>query len=54
MRRSQKEAQQCRRKSIRLDEENQELQDHVKSLKTDPHTIECIAREEMGLARPGE
>jgi cell division protein FtsB len=26
----------------------------VKSLKTDPQAIERIAREEMGLARPGE
>jgi cell division protein FtsB len=30
------------------------LQDRVKSLKTDPQAIEHIARDEMGLARPGE
>lgn len=37
-----------------LNEENQKLQKHVQSLKTDPSAIERIAREDMGLARPGE
>lgn len=54
MRRSQQEAAEIRRKIDQLDAENQKLQDRVKSLKTDPATIEKIAREEMGLARPGE
>ena len=30
------------------------MSDEAKSLKTDPKAIERIAREEMGLARPGE
>jgi cell division protein FtsB len=54
MRRSQQEAAEIRRKIDQLDAENQKLQDRVKSLKTDPASIERIAREEMGLARPGE
>ena len=37
-----------------LDEENRQLQESVQSLKSDPAAIERIAREEMGLARPGE
>lgn len=54
MRRSQKEAMQIQQEIKRLDEENRVLQEHVKALKTDPVAIERIAREEMGLARPGE
>ncbi len=54
MRRSQKEAAQIQGEIKRLDEENRSLQDRVKALKTDPTAIERIAREEMGLARPGE
>jgi cell division protein FtsB len=38
----------------RLDKENQELADQVTALKTDPRVIERIAREDMGLAKPGE
>jgi cell division protein FtsB len=38
----------------KLDKENQELADQVMSLKTDPRIIEQIAREDMGLAKPGE
>jgi len=54
MRRSQKEAAQVQREIDQLNGENRELLDRVKSLKTDPAAIERIAREEMGLARPGE
>jgi cell division protein FtsB len=54
MHRSQQEAAGIRKKIDELDLENQKLQDRVKSLKTDPAAIEKIAREEMGLARPGE
>jgi cell division protein FtsB len=54
MRRSQREAIQIQQEIKRLDEKNRELQEHVKALKTDPAAIERIAREEMGLARPGE
>lgn len=54
MRRSQKEAAAVRQEIEQINEENRQLQDKVKSLKTDPAAIEHIAREEMGLARPGE
>lgn len=54
MHRSQVEARKIQEEINRLDKENQALQNHVKDLKTDPATIECIAREDMGLARPGE
>jgi cell division protein FtsB len=54
MHRSQVEARKIQEQINQLDKENQALQDHVKDLKTDPATIECIAREDMGLARPGE
>jgi cell division protein FtsB len=54
MRRSIKEAQQVQQEIDRLNTENQKLQDHVQSLKSDPAAIEKIAREDMGLARPGE
>jgi cell division protein FtsB len=54
MHRSQVEARKIQAEINQLDEENQKLQNHVKDLKTDPATIECIAREDMGLARPGE
>ena len=54
MRRSQREAEEIRKEIDRLDLENRRLQDRVIALKTDPAAIERIAREEMGLARPGE
>jgi cell division protein FtsB len=54
MRRSQKEAAEIRKEIARLDEENRQLEERVKALKSDPAAIERIAREEMGLARPGE
>jgi len=54
MHRSQVEARKIQAEITQLDHENQKLQNHVKDLKTDPATIECIAREDMGLARPGE
>jgi cell division protein FtsB len=54
MRKSQQEAAQVKQEISRLDEENRLLQDSVESLKSDPAAIEHIAREEMGLAKPGE
>ena len=54
MRRSQKEAKQVQKEISRLDDENRKLEDQVNGLKSDPAAIERIAREEMGLARPGE
>jgi cell division protein FtsB len=52
--RSLQEAAAAQKEINRLNEENRQLQDHVQQLKTDPATIERIAREDMGLARPGE
>lgn len=54
MRRSQKQAEEIQKQINQLNEENRQLQQRVKSLKTDPAAVERIAREEMGLARPGE
>jgi cell division protein FtsB len=54
MRRSEKQVEQLRGEIERLNHENQALAEHVNALKTDPDTIEKIAREEMGLAKPGE
>jgi cell division protein FtsB len=54
MRRSQAEARKIQSEINKLDAENKRLQDHVKDLKTDPSTMECIAREDLGLARTGE
>jgi cell division protein FtsB len=54
MRRSQAEARKIQQEINQLDAANKKLQDHVKDLKTDPSTMECIAREDFGLARPGE
>jgi cell division protein FtsB len=54
MRRSQKEIEQIREQIGKLNDENKSLARQVNSLKTDPNAIERIAREEMGLARPGE
>jgi cell division protein FtsB len=54
MRRTQLQAAEIRKEINQLDTENKKLLDRVKALKTDPATIERIAREENGLARPGE
>lgn len=54
MRRSQKQAADIQRKIEQLNQQNQQLEAKVKALKTDPEAVERIAREEMGLAKPGE
>jgi cell division protein FtsB len=54
MRRSQREADHIRQEINRLNDENRRLQQRVESLRTDPAAIECVAREEMGLSRPGD
>jgi cell division protein FtsB len=38
----------------RLREENRLLREKAKQLRDDPTTIESLAREELGLIRPGE
>ncbi len=54
MRRTQKEIEQIREQIGKMNDENKSLTEKVSSLKSDPKSIERIAREEMGLARPGE
>jgi cell division protein FtsB len=54
MRRTQREMNQLRSDVDRLNKENNQLADDATALKSDPQAIERIAREDMGLARPGE
>lgn len=54
MHRSLQEAAAAQKEIDQLNDENRKLQNHVEQLKTDPAEIERIAREQMGLARPGE
>ncbi len=54
MRRTQSEIAQLTAQIHQLDAENQTLSEEVNSLQTDPRMIERIAREDMGLAKPGE
>ena len=54
MHRKQQEIQKVSADIDRLNKENAALEQNVKDLKTDPQTIRKIAREELGLAKPGE
>jgi cell division protein FtsB len=54
MRRTQKQIDQIRDQIGKITDENKSLSGQVTALKSDPKAIERIAREEMGLARPGE
>jgi cell division protein FtsB len=54
MRRTKREIERVEGEINRLNRENTELSKEVKALKTDPHTIESIARDELGLAKKGE
>lgn len=54
MRRTQSEITHLTAQIHQLDAENQTLTEEVTSLQTDPRLIERIAREDMGLAKPGE
>jgi len=54
MRRTQQEINKVKAGTQQLNKENLQLEDEVKELKSDPHKIEKIARDELGLARPGE
>lgn len=54
MRRAQKEVRAIQERIEQLNQENARLAAEVQALKSDPKIIERIAREEMGLARPGE
>src|SRR5260370_14454206 len=52
MRRTQQEIKKVNADLDPLNKENLQLEQEVRELKTDPHTIQKIAREELGLARP--
>jgi cell division protein FtsB len=54
MRRARADAEKLRQEIHQLNEENQNLSGEVRALKTDPAAVEKVAREDMGLARPGE
>lgn len=54
MRKTQGEIKRVQANLDQLNKENQELEQEVKDLKTDPRLIEKIARDDLGLARPGE
>jgi cell division protein FtsB len=54
MRRTQQDIKKVTKDLGQLNKENLELEQEVRELKTDPHKIEKIARDELGLARPGE
>jgi len=54
MRRTQQEINKVKTNIEKLNKENARLEEEVKELKSDPHKIERIARDELGLARPGE
>jgi len=54
MRRTQSQIRELRGEIDRLNQENSELGKQVQALRSDPKAVERIAREEMGLARPGE
>lgn len=54
MRRTQNEIKKVNAGLEKLNQENLQLQQEMRGLRTDPHEIERIARDELGLARPGE
>ena len=53
MRRTQNEIKKVEAGLDQLNKENLQLEQEVRELKTDPHKIEKIARDELGLAKPG-
>jgi len=54
MSRKQQEIRKVNGQLDKLNKENALLEQHVRDLKSDPQTIRKIAREELGLAQPGE
>ncbi len=54
MRRKEQEIRKVNAALEKLNKENAALEQDVKDLKSDPQTIRKIAREELGLAKPGE
>lgn len=54
MRRARMEAEKLQQEIQQINADNVRLAEEVQALKNDPRIIERIAREEMGLAKPGE
>jgi len=54
MRHTQREIDKAKAGIEQLNKENVQLEQEVRDLKSDPRKIEKIARDELGLARPGE
>ena len=54
MRRTKQEIEKVQKDIQRLNKENAELAEEVQALRTDPNKIEAIARDGLGLAKPGE
>jgi len=54
MRRTKQEIEKVQKDIERLNKENAELREEVQALRTDPNKIEAIARDGLGLAKPGE
>jgi len=54
MRRTKQEIEKVQKDIARLNKENAELAEEVQALRTDPNKIEAIARDGLGLAKPGE
>ena len=54
LRRREVKNRELRAKADQLRQENQEMLNEIKALKSDPKLIEKIAREELGMVKPGE
>ncbi len=54
LRRTKNEIERVHGELARLNKENSELAEEVHALKSDPHKIEALARDGLGLAKPGE
>ena len=54
LRRREARNQELRLKAEELRRENKEILNEIKGLKSDPKAIEKIAREELGMVKPGE
>ncbi len=54
VRQQRRDLQRLQREVAALDAENRRLQSEVTALRNDPRAVEKIAREKLGLVRPGE
>ena len=54
LRRQQKELHTLQLEIQQLNQDNEQLEKHIKALKSDPAAVERLAREQMHLVKPGE